>query len=66
MAGVRRRGGKNTSLSPYRLYRYEYKSCDGKPVAIPIAIEENNTTRSQFVKLTSSSEVEQMEPEEIG
>ena len=66
MAGVRQRGGKNTSLSPYRLYRYEYKNADGTSVAIPIATEQDNTSRSQIVKLTSRSEIEEMEPEEIG
>lgn len=66
MAGVRRRGGKNTSLSPYCLYRYEYKYSDGRSVAIPIATEQYNTSRSQIVKLTSRSEIEEMEPEEIG
>ena len=39
MASVRGRGGKNTSLTPYHCYRYEY--CDGK--VIPIVREAQNT-----------------------
>ena len=43
-----------------------YKYSDGRSVAIPIATEQYNTSRSQIVKLTSRSEIEEMEPEEIG
>ena len=56
MAGVRRRGGKNMSLTPYCCYRYKY--CDRK--FIPIVREAQNTTRSSILRGSS------MEGKDIG
>ena len=56
MAGVRRRG-RNTSLIPYRSYRYEYSDSEK---FIPIQRELYNTPRSSIVPNYN------MEPTEIG
>ena len=56
MDGVRRRGGKKTSLTPNRSYRYEYT----RDHFIAIVNEPENTSRSS-IKYTTV-----MEAEEIG